>query len=152
LIVDSVDDTQRTGGYKIARDDADMRMRHGSVGQALTEGGFDIEADFPGGFLCTLQCFWRGRLHAAAKLLNEALQFELLVDLRTGTMHQYQSNAERREQGKVLNQGVERPVVHQLAAERHHKCLAAKIVDIRGDLSEPSYELRGCKFGSVLCG
>src|SRR5690606_27660754 len=121
LVVETVDNAHWTRRDEVARDDAYLGVRHGSVGQALAEAGLDVETDFAGRFFGALECLGRSRLGAAAELRRVAFQFKLLVDLRARPVHQHQLDAQRRQQRKVLYQCVEGAVVDQFAAESDHE-------------------------------
>ncbi|MNV57635.1 hypothetical protein D3C71_1499770 [compost metagenome] len=146
LVVHAV---QHAGGarrHEIAGNDADVRVRHRRVGQALAERRFDIQADFARGFLGAFQRGGVGGRQAAVELLGIALQAQLLIDLRTRAMHQHQPDAQGRQQRQVLHQGVQRAGLNQLAAERHYEGLASERMHIGRYVAKPSDELRGCEF------
>ncbi|MCY1520997.1 hypothetical protein D9M68_557930 [compost metagenome] len=147
LVVHAVDHAGRAGRDEVAGNDADVRVRHGRVRQALAEGGLDIQADLAGGFLGAFQGGGVGGGHAAVELLRKALQAQLLIDLRTGAVHQDQADAQRGQQRQVLDQRIERARLHQLATERHHECLASECMHMGRHVSKPSDELSGCEFG-----
>ena len=53
--INPIDYADRPCGDEVARDHAHRRAGHGRVGQALAEGGFNLVAQLPGGFLGAVQ-------------------------------------------------------------------------------------------------
>lgn len=148
LVVDAVHHAGGPGGDEVARQDADVRMRHRRVGQALAEGGLDVQADLAGRLLGAFQRGRVGGRQAPAELLGVALQAQLFIDLRARAVHQHQVDAQGRQQGEVLHQDIEGAGLHQLAAERHHEGLASERMHVGRHFAEPSDELRGGEFGA----
>ncbi len=85
--IDAVDHADRARGDEIARNDADRRVRHRRVGQALAESGLDVEAQFAGGFL---GAFERGGIRDTQAVVIARLdiaQRQLLLDLGPRAVH-----------------------------------------------------------------
>ncbi|MNQ26856.1 hypothetical protein D3C85_401020 [compost metagenome] len=127
-------------------------MRHRRVGQTLAERRLDVQADFAGGFLGAFERGGVGGGQASVELMGEPLQAQLLIDLRARAVHQHQPDSQRRQQGQVLNQRIQRARLHKFAAKRHHEGLASERMHIGGDISEPSHKLGGGEFGGFKGG
>ena len=140
--IDAADDADRPGGHEVARDDANGRVRHRGVGQALRESGFDIKTGLTGGFLGAFEGQCIGDPDTVVIAALRTPQGHLLIDLRAGAKDQHQTHAHRVQQAQVLRQGVEPPVGHQLAGKADDQCFAPESVDIRRHGTKPGDELR----------
>jgi hypothetical protein len=114
--------------------------RHGRVGQALAEGGLDLEAQLARGLLRAVQRVGVGDAHAVRELRRDALGAQLFVHLRAKAVDQHDAHAHGPDQRHVLRQRAHLAGGQRLAADADDEGLAAVHVDVRRDRAEPGHE------------
>ncbi len=141
--IDAIDDAHRTCGDEVAGDDADRSMRHRRVRQALAERGFDIEAQFAGGFLRAFQRGGVGDAHAVVESRLDLPQCQLFRHLRARAVHDHDLDAQRVQQRQILRQDRQCAGSDQFARKGDDERPAAESVNVRRDGTQPLDELNG---------
>jgi len=141
LVIDTIDDPDRPRHHEIARDNAHCGICHRRIGQSLTERGFDIEAQFAGGFLRAFERHLVGDTQAVMKARIHLAERQLLFYLGARAVHQHHLDAQCMQQRKVMRQHGQRARPDQLTRESDHEGLAPERVDVGGYRAQPADEL-----------
>ena len=137
LKIHAIDNAHGARGNKVAGNDADGRASHRRVGQTLAEGGFNFIAQLACSLLRAVECHAVGDAHAVGILRFVALGAQLLVDLGPKAMHQHHFHAHALDHGQVLRKVRQLAGGNGFTADRDHKRLVAKLVDVGCHRAEP---------------
>jgi hypothetical protein len=154
--VHAIHNAHRPGGDEVARNHPHRGARHGGVGQALAERGFNFVAQLARSFLRAVEGHAVGDADAMGVLGRVAFGGQLLVDLGAKAMHQHDLHAHALDQRQVLRQVLQLARRNRFARDAHHKGLAPVHVDVRRHRPEPGHEGEiengGHGLWGVLCG
>ena len=120
-------------GDEVARNHPHRGARHGRVGQALAEGGFDLVTQLARSLLRAVEGHAVGDADAVRVLGRVALGRELFIDLRAKAVHQHDLHAHALDQRQVLRQVLQLARRNRLARDADHKGLAPVHVDVGRD-------------------
>ena len=140
LKVHAVHNTHGPRGDEVARDHADGGARHGCIGQALAESGFNFVAQLAGGLLGAVQRQAVGDAHTVGVLGRMAFGQQLLIHLWAKAVNQHHFHTHTLDECQVLHQAGQFARRDGFASDGHHKGFAAVHVDIGCDRSKPRDE------------